>query len=100
MQVVGETPPVPAPAERVLVVEDVITTGLSTRETIEVASAAGAEVVGAAALVDRSAGQPALGVPFRALLAVELPTWEPATCPLCARGIEVVKPGSRPARQA
>jgi orotate phosphoribosyltransferase len=88
-----------APAERVLVVEDVITTGLSTRETIEVARAAGAEVVGAAALVDRTAGHLALGVPFRALLAVELPTWEPTTCPLCARGIEVVKPGSRPAPQ-
>jgi orotate phosphoribosyltransferase len=88
-----------APAERVLVVEDVITTGLSTRETMEVARAAGAEVVGAAALVDRTAGHSALGVPFRALLAVELPTWEPATCPLCARGIEVVKPGSRPAPQ-
>jgi orotate phosphoribosyltransferase len=87
------------PAERVLVVEDVITTGLSTRETIEVARAAGAEVVGAAALVDRSAGHAALDAPFRALLAVELPTWEPATCPLCAGGIEVVKPGSRPAQQ-
>jgi orotate phosphoribosyltransferase len=88
-----------APAERVLVVEDVITTGLSTRETIEVARVAGAEVVGAAALVDRTTGHSALGVPFRALLAVELPTWEPATCPLCARGIEVVKPGSRPVPQ-
>jgi orotate phosphoribosyltransferase len=88
-----------APAERVLVVEDVITTGLSTRETMDLARAAGAEVVAAAALVDRSAGRSALGAPFRALLAVELPTWEPASCPLCARGIEVVKPGSRPAPQ-
>ena len=88
-----------ARSDRVVVIEDVITTGLSTRETMEVARAAGAEVVGAAALVDRSAGHTALDAPFRALLAVELPTWEPTTCPLCAGGIEVVKPGSRPAQQ-
>jgi orotate phosphoribosyltransferase len=85
-----------APGERVLVVEDVVTTGLSTRETMEVARAAGADVVGAASLVDRSGGAARLGVPFATLLAVDLPTWDPATCPLCARGLEVVKPGSRP----
>jgi orotate phosphoribosyltransferase len=84
-----------APGERVVVVEDVVTTGLSTRETIEVARAAGAEVVGAAALVDRSSGGPSLDVPFEALLAVDLPTWDPAACPLCAQGLELVKPGSR-----
>jgi orotate phosphoribosyltransferase len=84
-----------ARAERVLVVEDVVTTGLSTRETIEVARAAGAEVVGAAALVDRSSGGARLDVPFEALLAVDLPTWDPAACPLCGQGLEVVKPGSR-----
>src|SRR5215218_276978 len=84
-----------APGERVLVVEDVVTTGLSTRETIEVARAAGAEVVGAAALVDRSGGSPSLDVPFAALLAVDLPTWDPASCPLCAQGLPIVKPGSR-----
>jgi orotate phosphoribosyltransferase len=88
-----------APAERVLVIEDVITTGLSTRETMEVARGTGAEVVGAAALVNRSAGDLALGVPFRALLAMALPTWDPAACPLCAQGLEVVKPGSRPGPQ-
>jgi orotate phosphoribosyltransferase len=84
-----------ARGERVLVVEDVVTTGLSTRETIEVARAAGAEVVGAAALVDRSSGGARLDVPFQALLAVDLPTWDPAACPLCGQGLEVVKPGSR-----
>jgi orotate phosphoribosyltransferase len=86
-----------AAGERVLVVEDVVTTGLSTRETIEVARAAGARVVGAAALVDRSGGHAGLDVPFAALLSVDLPTWDPAACPLCAQGVAVVKPGSRTA---
>ena len=84
-----------ARGERVLVVEDVVTTGLSTRETIEVARAAGAEVVGAAAFGDRSSGGARLDVPFEALLAVDLPTWDPAACPVCGQGLEVVKPGSR-----
>jgi orotate phosphoribosyltransferase len=83
------------PGERVLVVEDVVTTGKSTRETIDVARAAGATVVGAAAIIDRSPGQQNLDVPFRALAAVSLPTYEPASCPLCAAGQPVVKPGSR-----
>ena len=84
-----------APGERVVVVEDVVTTGLSTRETIDVARAAGAEVVGAAALVDRSSGAASLGVPFAALLTVDLPAWDPGMCPLCGQGLEIVKPGSR-----
>jgi len=83
------------PGERVLVVEDVVTTGLSTRETIEVARAAGAEVVGAAAIIDRSGGQQALDVPFYALATVSLPTYEPAECPQCLTGEPVIKPGSR-----
>jgi orotate phosphoribosyltransferase len=83
------------PGERVLVVEDVVTTGLSTRETIEVARAAGAEVVGAAAIIDRSGGQQALDVPFYALATVSLPTHEPAECPQCLTGEPVIKPGSR-----
>lgn len=83
------------PGERVLVVEDVVTTGLSTRETIEVARAAGAEVVGAAAIIDRSGGQQALDVPFYALATVSLPTYEPAECPQCRTGEPVIKPGSR-----
>lgn len=83
------------PGERVLVVEDVVTTGLSTRETIEVARSAGAEVVGAAAIIDRSGGQQALDVPFYALATVSLPTYEPAECPQCLTGEPVIKPGSR-----
>jgi orotate phosphoribosyltransferase len=83
------------PGERVLVVEDVVTTGLSTRETIEVARAAGAEVVGAAAIIDRSGGEQVLDVPFYALATVSLPTYEPAECPQCLTGEPVIKPGSR-----
>jgi len=84
-----------APGERVLVVEDVVTTGGSTRETIEVAHALGATVVGASAIIDRSGGQQDVGVPFRALATVSLPTYQPDACPLCAAGQPVVKPGSR-----
>ena len=83
------------PGENVLVVEDVVTTGGSTRETIEVARAAGAVVVGAAAIIDRSGGQQRLDVPFHSLAAVSLPTYEPESCPLCLAGQPVVKPGSR-----
>jgi orotate phosphoribosyltransferase len=82
--------------ERVLVVEDVMTTGGSTRETIEVAKAAGGQVVGTASIVDRSGGTIRFDVPFASLLEIALPTYAPPTCPLCAQGIPVVKPGSRP----
>ena len=88
--------------DRVLVIEDVLTTGGSTRETIRVAQSAGGRVVGAAAIVDRSgdsAGGGAremFGVPFIGLLDMALPTYEPDLCPLCAKGLPVVKPGSRP----
>ena len=82
--------------DRVLVIEDVLTTGKSTRETMQVARAAGAQVVGAAAIVDRSGGQAGLDVPFAALLDMALPTFEPDQCALCAQGIPVIKPGSRP----
>jgi len=82
--------------ERVLVVEDVITTGGSTRETIEVATAAGADVVGAAAIIDRSAGAARLTVPFQSLAQLTLPTYDPSACPLCAQGLRLMKPGSRP----
>jgi orotate phosphoribosyltransferase len=82
--------------ERVLIVEDVVTTGGSTRETIEVATSTGAEVVGAAALIDRSGGTAQLGVPLEALARLSLPAYEPSACPLCAKGVPVTKPGSRP----
>ena len=84
-----------ASGDRVLVVEDVVTTGGSTKETIEVARAAGANVVGAAAIIDRSSGGTSLDVPFHALATVSLPTYQPDTCPLCQAGQPVVKPGSR-----
>jgi orotate phosphoribosyltransferase len=84
------------PGERVLVVEDVLTTGGSTRETMEVARAAGAQVVGAAALVDRSGGTIDLGLPYKTLITITLPTYDPADCPLCRQGVPLTKPGSRP----
>ena len=83
------------PDDKVLVVEDVVTTGGSTRETIDVARAAGAVVVGAASIIDRSGGQQGLDVPYHALVPISLPTYAPESCPLCAQGIPVVKPGSR-----
>ena len=83
--------------DRVLVVEDVLTTGGSTRETMQVAAAAGGRVVGAASIVDRSGGAARFDVPFAALLDVSLPTYQPDACPLCSQGLPVVKPGSRPA---
>ena len=82
--------------DRVLVVEDVLTTGGSTRETMQVAPASGARTVGAASIVDRSGGSVRFEVPFHALLDIALPTYEPGECPLCAQGLPVVKPGSRP----
>ena len=84
-----------APGEKVLVVEDVVTTGGSTQETIELARAAGARVVGAAAIIDRSGGQQRIDVPFDALATIAVPTYEAKSCPLCAEGKPITKPGSR-----
>ena len=81
--------------ERVLVVEDVITTGKSTRETIEVVKQAGGSVIAAASLVDRSGGKAELGVPYKALVTLDVPTYTAETCPLCRTGSAPVKPGSR-----
>jgi len=85
-----------SPGERVVVVEDVITTGGSTKETIDVARAAGAVVVAATAIIDRSGGRAALDVPLHALAELTLPTYQPAQCPLCQQGLVLTKPGSRP----
>ena len=85
-----------AESDRVLVVEDVLTTGGSTRETMQVARAAGGTVVGAAAIVNRSGGAATFDVPFHALLDINVPTYEHDQCPLCGQGLPVVKPGSRP----
>jgi len=83
------------PSDRVLVVEDVVTTGGSTRETMDVARAAGALVVGASSIIDRGSSTD-LGVPYFALAKVVLPAYDPAACPLCEKGQPVTKPGSRP----
>jgi orotate phosphoribosyltransferase len=82
-------------ADRVVVIEDVVTTGLSTRETIAAVEATGATVVAAGAIIDRSGGASNLPVPFRALVSLDLATHQPEACPMCAAGQPVTKPGSR-----
>ena len=85
------------PGSRVLVVEDVVTTGGSTREVMDVVSRQGGVVVGVAAIVNRSGQEnPFTPLPFTALLTVEVPSWPPEACPLCASGVPITKPGSRP----
>src|SRR5262252_9102958 len=84
-----------SPRDRVLIVEDVITTGGSTRETIAVAEGAGAQVVGASSIIDRGLPASALGVPLQSLVKLQVAAYEPSSCPLCAQGLPVVKPGSR-----
>ena len=83
------------PGQKVLMVEDVVTTGLSSREAIKCIEAAGGEVIAAAALVDRSAGSVDLGVPFFPLIALNFPTYAPDELPPELAGTEAVKPGSR-----
>jgi len=84
--------------EKVVVVEDVVTTGKSTLETAAVARALGAEPCAAGSILDRSPEGSSLGgLPLFALVRLELPTWAAAGCPLCAEGSLPVKPGSRPA---
>lgn len=84
-----------APDERCLVVEDVITTGGSTREVIECVEAQGAVVVGVGSLIDRSGGAATFPVPFASLARVAAATFKPEECPLCAAGSTAIKPGSR-----
>jgi len=81
--------------EKILVVEDVVTTGGSTRETVETLRGAGALVVGAASIIDRSSGRADVGVPRIALATLDVPSVAPSACEACARGEEAVKPGSR-----
>lgn len=83
------------PGERVLIVEDVITTGGSVRELIRLVQASEATVVGVAAILDRSGGQVDLGVLLRTLLTMQMPTYEPEAYPLRQQGDAPVKPGSR-----
>lgn len=83
------------PADKVLLVEDVVTTGLSSREAMDCIRATGAEVIAAAALVDRSAGSVDLGVPFFPLIAINFPTYAPDELPPELAATPAVKPGSR-----
>lgn len=81
--------------ERVLVVEDVTTTGGSVRELIEAVTRMGGVVVGVGAIIDRSGGEVEFGVPFRPLARVQVATFSGETCPLCKSGVPLYKPGSR-----
>jgi orotate phosphoribosyltransferase len=83
--------------ERCLVVEDVITTGGSSREVIRLIEEAGGKVVGVGALIDRSGGAAPFPVKLLALATISVPTWKPEDCALCRSGPPAVKPGSRPA---
>jgi orotate phosphoribosyltransferase len=87
-----------APGELVLVVDDIMTTGGSVQETMDAVTSAGARVVGTAVLVDRSGGRARLGVPLHALWALDIPAFDAASCPLCARGEPVTRPGTTPAQ--
>ena len=80
---------------QVLVVEDVVTTGGSVREVMDIVAEAKAEVVGVCVVVDRSGGKIDFGVPFEAAYETEIQSYEPSQCPLCEQGLELVKPGSR-----
>lgn len=84
-----------APGERSLVVEDVVTTGGSTRETVEALRASGALVIAAASIIDRSSGRADVGVPRTALAILDVPSVSPAACEACKRGEPAIKPGSR-----
>jgi orotate phosphoribosyltransferase len=83
------------PGERAVIVEDVVTTGGSSREAAAAVGAMGAKVVAVGAIVDRSGGEGTFAVPFFRLLDLELPAWRPEECPLCAEGGRAEKPGSR-----
>jgi orotate phosphoribosyltransferase len=85
-----------SPGEAAVVIEDVVTTGGSTAEVVRVLQAAGAQVLAAGSIIDRSGGSAAVGVPRVALATLAAAAWDPAECPLCRQGIPVVKPGSRP----
>ena len=83
--------------ERVVIVEDVVTTGRSTLETASLATSRGARVVAIGAIIDRTAGRDPFDVPFRALMQLDLPSYQPQECPACQSGaLPAEKPGSRP----
>jgi orotate phosphoribosyltransferase len=84
------------PGETAVVIEDVVTTGGSTREVIQLLQAEGVRVLGAGSIIDRSGGAADLGVPRIALATLTVTSWPPEDCPLCKEGVPVEKPGSRP----
>ena len=84
------------PGETAIVIEDVVTTGGSTREVIEVLQAAGVKVLAAGSIIDRSGGKADLGVPRVALETLNVVAYQAEDCPMCKQGIAVEKPGSRP----
>ena len=86
------------PGEKGVVIEDVITTGGSTLETIQVVEDCGGVVLGACAIVDRSGGSPHFGVPYFSLWNLTIPTYAPEDCPVCRAGSSPTKPGSRTSR--
>jgi len=83
------------PGETVAVVEDVFTTGKSTREAVAAVESAGGRVVAVASIVDRGVPKDAFSVPSRSLLSLSVPSWPETECPLCARGVTIEAPGSR-----
>jgi len=85
-----------APSDRILLAEDVVTTGASAGEVAEYLRSLGADVVGLAAIIDRSAARPAFVEDFRSLGRLELTTFRPEECPICRAGGVPVRPGSRP----
>ncbi|HLH39652.1 MAG TPA: orotate phosphoribosyltransferase [Bryobacteraceae bacterium] len=87
-----------APGEAAVVVEDVVTTGGTTREVIELLQEAGARVIAAGSIIDRSGGKIDLGVPRAALAILDVVAYPPEDCPLCRTGLAVEKPGSRQLR--
>jgi len=84
-----------SPTDRVLVVEDIVTTGGSVKEVLDVVEESGATIVGVGLLVDRSNGNVNLGYRTEALLTMQVTTYQPDNCPLCKQGVPIVKPGSR-----
>lgn len=83
------------PGQKVLVVEDVVTTGGSVREVMDIVREKGGEIVGVGSIVDRTGGKIDFGVPYKAVISVEITAWDEADCPLCKEGKPIVKPGSR-----
>ncbi len=82
-------------SEKVLILDDIITTGGSVKETLEIARSAEVEIVGVGVLADRSGGKVDFGFPHIALMNLGLPVYRPDACPICAQGVPLVKPGSR-----